>query len=150
MADKLLGVDFGAARTGLAVSDDLGMYAHGIGNVKSYNADKAAAEIAAKAKELGISLIVVGKPVNMDGSLGEKAQACIAFADKIAQCGNIPVTLYDERCTTVIAHTYLRESGIKTKNHRATVDSLAAEIILQDYMDMTKSKKSKDTEDKKI
>jgi len=54
----------------------------------------------------------------------------------------IPVTLYDERCTTVMAHMYLRESGIKTKNHRATVDSLAAQIILQDYMDMMKNKKS--------
>ena len=127
MAEKILGVDFGAARTGLAVSDNLGMYAHGIGNIKSYNAEKAAAEIAAKASELSVSLIVVGKPVNI--------------------C-DIPVTLYDERCTTVMAHMYLRESGIKTKNHRATVDSLAAQIILQDYMDMIKNKKSNEMKDK--
>ena len=144
MAEKILGVDFGAARTGLAVSDDLGMYAHGIGNIKSYHPEKAAKEIAAKAKELGISLIVVGKPVNMDGSLGEKAQAAQAFAAAIGEYADIPVTLYDERCTTVMAHMYLRESGIKTKDHRDTVDSLAAQIILQDYMDMMKSKNSKE------
>lgn len=148
MAEKILGVDFGAARTGLAVSDDLGMYAHGIGNIKSYNAGKAAAEIAEKAKELSVSLIVVGKPVNMDGSLGEKAQSAMAFADMIEELCDIPVTLYDERCTTVMAHMYLRESGIKTKNHRATVDSLAAQIILQDYMDMMKNKKSNEKKDK--
>ncbi len=147
MAEKILGVDFGAARTGLAVSDDLGMYAHGIGNIKSYNAGKAAAEIAEKAKELSVSLIVVGKPVNMDGSLGEKAQSAMAFADMIGELCDIPVTLYDERCTTVMAHMYLRESGIKTKNHRATVDSLAAQIILQDYMDMMKNKKSNEMKD---
>ena len=137
MAEKILGVDFGAARTGLAVSDDLGMYAHGIGNIKSYNA----------GKELSVSLIVVGKPVNMDGSLGEKAQSAMAFADMIGELCDIPVTLYDERCTTVMAHMYLRESGIKTKNHRATVDSLAAQIILQDYMDMMKNKKSNEMKD---
>ena len=148
MAEKILGVDFGAARTGLAVSDDLGMYAHGIGNIKSYNAEKAAAEIAAKASELSVSLIVVGKPVNMDGSLGEKAQSAMASADMIGGLCYIPVTLYDERCTTVMAHMYLRESGIKTKNHRATVDSLAAQIILQDYMDMIKNKKSNEMKDK--
>ncbi len=92
------------------------MYAHGIGNIKKLQCrKKAAAEIAEKAKELSVSLIVVGKPVNMDGSLGEKAQSAMAFADMIGGLCDIPVTLYDERCTTVMAHMYLRESGIKTK-----------------------------------
>ena len=86
--------------------------------------------------------------MNMDGSLGEKAQSAMAFADMIGGLCDIPVTLYDERCTTVMAHMYLRESGIKTKNHRATVDSLAAQIILQDYMDMMKNKKSNEMKDK--
>lgn len=147
MVQKILGVDLGAARTGLAVSDELGMFAHGIGNIKSYNMEKASAEIAAKAKELSVALIVVGKPVNMDGSLGEKAQSAIAFANMIEKLCDIPVTLYDERCTTVMAHMYLRESGVKTKNHRSSVDSLAAQIILQDYMDMMKNKKSNEIKD---
>ena len=134
MAEKILGVDFGAARTGLAVSDDLGMYAHGIGNIKSYNAEKAAAEIAAKASELSVSLIVVGKPVNMDGSLGEKAQSAMAFADMIGGLCDIPVTLYDERCTTVSAHIALNATDTRGKKRKAVVDAVAATMILEDYL----------------
>ncbi len=137
-AKKLLGVDFGMARTGLAHSDDLGIFAVGMGNVKSYNREKAAAEVAAKAIEIGAETIVMGKPVNMDGSSGEKVALVEEFAALIATHTDIPIEYYDERLSTVSAHRILCDSGLKTKKHKDIVDSLAAEIILQSYMDSKK------------
>jgi putative Holliday junction resolvase len=138
-AKKLLGVDFGLARTGLAHSDDLGIFAIGMGNVKSYNREKAAAEVAAKAVEIGAQTIVIGKPLNMDGSSGEKVAMVEEFAALIAQHTDTPIEFYDERLSTVSAHRFLSEGvGMKASKHRKVVDSLAAEIILQSYMDSKK------------
>ena len=140
-AKKLLGVDYGMARTGLAHSDDLGMFAVAMGNVKSYNPAKAAVEVAAKAEEIGAETIVIGKPMNMDGTSGEKVQLVEEFAALIAEHTNIPIEFYDERLSTVSAHRLLSEElGVKAKKHKKVVDSLAAEIILQSYMDLQKNK----------
>ena len=141
--EKLLGVDFGAARTGLARSDDLGIYAVGMGNIKSYNVEKAAEEIAKKAGEISADRIIVGKPLNMNGSEGEKARLCEEFGALISKYTSIPIEFYDERLTTVMAHQILGNSGVKAKDRKNIVDSLAAEIILQGYMDMQKNKKSR-------
>ena len=138
-AKKLLGVDFGLARTGLAHSDDLGIFAIGMGNVKSYNREKAAAEVAAKAIEIGAETIVIGKPLNMDGTSGEKVQMVQEFAQMISLHTDIPIEFYDERLSTVSAHRFLSEGiGMKASKHKKIVDSLAAEIILQSYMDSHK------------
>jgi putative Holliday junction resolvase len=135
-AKKLLGVDYGEARTGLAYSDDLGLCAIAMGNVKSYNREKAAKEIAEKAAEIGAELIVIGKPLNMNGTAGEKVAAAEEFAAMIAQYTDIPMEFHDERLSTVSAHRFLSEEmGVKAKKHKKIVDSLAAEIILQSYMD---------------
>ena len=146
MTDKLkrlLGVDLGAARTGLARSDDLGMYSVGLGNIKSYDLDKAALKVAEKAEEINADIIIIGKPVNMNGTLGEKAQLCEQFGQKVSKFTKIPIDFFDERLTTVEAHRILGESGIRAKNRKNIVDSLSAEIILQGYMDMLKNKNSK-------
>lgn len=135
---KLLGIDFGDARTGIAYSDALGLTAVGAGFVKSYNPQKAAAEIAQKAKELGTELIVVGKPLNMNGTHGPRAEAAERFGALLSELTGIPVVYYDERRTTVQAHEILTESGVFGKKRKNTVDSLAAEIILQSYMDSQK------------
>lgn len=137
---RYMGVDFGAARTGIARSDDLGMYTVGLGNIKSYNVEKAAMEIAAKAEEIKADVIVVGKPVNMDGSCGEKAQNAVKFGEMIAEHTNIKIEYFDERLTTVMAHQILGDSGIKAKDRKNVVDSLSAELILQGYMDTVKNK----------
>ncbi|MCQ2770508.1 MAG: Holliday junction resolvase RuvX [Clostridia bacterium] len=137
---KILGVDFGAARTGLAKSDDLFMFSVGLGNIKSYNVEKAAQDVAAKANEINADIVVVGKPINMDGSCGEKAQNAIKFGEMISQYTNAKIDYFDERLTTVMAHQILGDSGIKAKNRKNVVDSLSAEIILQGYMDMIKNK----------
>lgn len=132
---KLLGVDYGEARTGLARSDALGLYAVGMGNIKSYHIEKTAAEIVRVAKENGIERIVIGKPVNMNGTYGEKVEKVTELACLIGELTEIPVDFYDERMTTVSAHKILSESGVRAKNRREIVDSLAAELILQGYMD---------------
>lgn len=132
---KLLGVDYGEARTGLARSDALGLYAVGMGNIKSYHIEKTAAEIVRVAKENGIERIVIGKPVNMNGTYGEKVEKVTELARLIGELTEIPVDFYDERMTTVSAHKILSESGVRAKKRREIVDSLAAELILQGYMD---------------
>ena len=132
---KLLGVDYGEARTGLARSDALGLYAVGIGHIKSYRMDRTAAEIVRTAKENGIERIVIGKPVNMNGTCGEKVEKVTELARLIGELSDIPVDFYDERMPTMSAHKILSESGIRAKNRREVVDSLAAELILQGYMD---------------
>ena len=132
---KLLGVDYGEARTGLARSDALGLYAVGMGNIKSYHIEKTAAEIVRVAKENGIERIVIGKPVNMNGTYGEKVEKVTELARLIGELTEIPVDFYDERMTTGSAHKILSESGVRAKNRREIVDSLAAELILQGYMD---------------
>lgn len=132
---KMLGVDYGEARTGLAHSDALGLYAVGMGNIKSCNMEKAAADIAAKAAEIGAELIVIGKPVNMNGTMGEKVEKVTHLGELIATHTDIPIDFYDERMTTMSAHKILQESGIRAKNRKQIIDSLAAELILQGYMD---------------
>ncbi len=135
----LLGVDYGEARTGLARSDALGLYAVGMGHIKSYRIDETAAEIVRVAKENGIRRIVIGKPLNMNGTCGEKVEKVTELARLISEMTEIPVDFYDERMTTVCAHQILSQSGVRAKNRRGVVDSLAAELILQGYMDKNRN-----------
>ena len=137
---KLLGVDYGEARTGLAYSDALGLYAVGMGHIKSYDMEKAAADIAAKAIEIGAQTIVIGKPVNMNGTFGEKVEKVEKLGELIQSHTQIPIAFFDERMTTVRAHQILQESGVRAKNRKQIIDSLAAELILQGYMDMKRNK----------
>ena len=139
MVKRILGVDYGDARTGLAYSDAMGLTAVGWCNVKSYNTEKAAEEIAVKAKEIGAELIVIGKPLNMNGTAGPRAEAALAFGETLKKYTDIPITFFDERRTTVQAHEILTQTGVFGKKRKDTVDTLAAEIILQSYMDKQKN-----------
>ena len=112
---KLLGVDYGEARTGLAYSDALGLYAVGMGNIKSYDMEKTALDIAMKAKEIGAQTIVIGKPVNMNGTFGEKVEKVQKLAEMIHKHTDLPIEFFDERMTTVRAHQILQESGVRAK-----------------------------------
>lgn len=137
---KYLGVDFGEARTGLAYSDALGLTAVGAGCIKSYNPEKAADEIAKKAEELNIDLIVIGKPLNMNGTSGARAELAEHFGAMISSRTKIPVTFFDERRTTVQASAILTETGVFGKKRKNAIDSLSAQIILQTYMDLHNNK----------
>ena len=136
---KILGVDFGDVRTGLAVSDALGMLAVGAGCVKG-GFRKTAEAVAAAAKEHGAALIVVGNPINMNGTEGPRSEKCRAFAEAVAELTSLPVELYDERLTTVSAHRFLSDANVRGKKRKTAVDELSATIILQDYLDGRKKK----------
>ncbi len=135
----MLGVDYGEARTGLAYSDALGLYAVGMKNVKGYNLEKAAEEIVKAAREIGAEVIVIGKPYNMNFTAGEKVEKVMELGRIISTLCDIPIDYYDERLTTVSAHQLLQDSGISSKKRRGVIDTVAAELILQGYMDKQKN-----------
>lgn len=135
MIGKKLGVDYGDVRTGLAVSDPSGLIATGVGTVKPGGMRNTARAVAAAAEEHGCVGIVVGLPKNMDGSEGFRAETVQAFVALLGEETELPVELFDERLSTVEAHRMMDLTGTHGKKRRDTVDTLSAQIILQDYLD---------------
>jgi putative Holliday junction resolvase len=135
---KILAVDFGDARTGLAVSDASRFLASGIGYVAPGGIEKTAEAVAAVAKEQRAVAVVVGLPVNMDGSEGSRAARYRKFAALLkAQCA-LPVAMFDERMTTMTASRYLNETNTRGKKRKTVIDTLSAQIILQNCLDRLK------------
>ncbi|MBQ4350708.1 MAG: Holliday junction resolvase RuvX [Clostridia bacterium] len=135
----IVGIDFGDARTGVAVCDPYEMMASDAGCVAADSYKKALEKVGARVKELGAELIVVGNPVNMDGSAGWRSEKCKAFARELSEQTGIPAVLYDERLTTVSAHKILSENNVRGKKRKATVDTLSASLILEDYLKFRKN-----------
>lgn len=135
----IMGVDFGDARTGLAVCDKYEMMASRAGLIDG-GFKKALNGTAARAKELGAELIIVGNPVNMNGTEGPRSQKCRDFAEELRALTGIPVEMYDERLTTVSAHSFLSMSGLDSRQHKKHVDELSAQLILEDYMKLRKNR----------
>lgn len=138
MAGRILGVDYGEARTGLAVSDALGFMANGIGNIEERDINRLLNKLAEKAAELGVEKIVMGHPVNMNGTLGPKSEKVQKLAERLREKTGLDVVLFDERCTTMAAHQFLNETNTRGKKRKGVVDTLSAQIILQNYMDSNK------------
>lgn len=138
---KIMSVDLGKARTGIALSDESENFAFPKEVITEYNEERLIDKVSAKAHELSATLIVVGHPKNMDGSEGERAQECAAIAEKIKQKSGIEVVLWDERCTTVSAHTVLNFNDTRGKKRKETVDAVAAVMILEDYLRYRKNSK---------
>ena len=137
---KLLGVDFGDKRTGLAVSNDMRTLASGIPQISVGGMQKTAAAVAQVAKDRAVVGIVVGLPVNMDGSHGERARHAEKFAGLLrealtALAVEIPVVMQDERMTTMAASRYLNETDTRGSKRKGVIDTLSAEIILQNALD---------------
>lgn len=132
---RILGVDYGDVRTGLAVSDPTGFLASGIGYVKPGGMKNTAVAVAAAAKEQGAVGIVVGLPKNMNGSEGERSEVIRAFVALLAEETPLPIVLLDERLSTMQAHRYLSFTEVGGKKRKQVVDTLSAQIILQDYLD---------------
>lgn len=130
---RTMAVDLGSARTGVAVSDELGMLAQPWKTLPGGEASLEA--VAAAAGELRPGRILVGLPRNMDGTYGPAAEAARAFAEKLRARVPCPVDLWDERLTTVAAQRSLRESGRKARDQRGVVDQVAAQILLQSWLD---------------
>lgn len=134
-----MSVDLGKARTGLAISDKGESFAFPKGVITEYNTEKLIDKICFSAKENGAELLVVGLPKNMDGSLGWRAEECTEIAEKIKSKSGIEVVLWDERCTTVSAHTALNFTDTRGKKRKNVVDAVAAVIILEDYLSYRKN-----------
>lgn len=132
---RLLGVDFGDKRTGLAISNEGQTMASGLCQIQVGGMQRTAAEAARIAAEQGAVACVVGLPVNMDGSHGPRSAHAEKFARLLGETSGLPVVLQDERMTTMAASRYLNETDTRGKQRKAVIDTLSAEIILQDALD---------------
>ena len=131
---KILAVDYGDARTGIAMSDLLCSIVGSTAVIHSRNQDKTLDEIMRLVKENGVGEIVVGLPKNMDGSEGVRAELCRQFADRLREATGLQVSMWDERRTTVEAHNILSQHNYHGKKRKNTVDAVAASLILEGYL----------------
>ena len=136
---KILAVDYGDTRTGLAMCDRTEFLASPLGVIHEYNFDRCVQQVAYAVEEYQIGKVVVGHPKNMDGSEGDRAKKCELFAEKLRALVSVPVVLWDERRTTVTAHQYLNETNTRGKKRKDVVDEVAATIILESYLSWRKN-----------
>ncbi len=133
---RILGIDYGEARTGLSVCDENETVATVIGTVHERDKERLADKITAVCAEEKIQKIVLGLPKNMDGTEGFRAEHTHKFCDLLAQrMPEMPMDFYDERMTTMVASRFMMEGNTKGKKKKASIDALSAQIILQDYID---------------
>ena len=131
---KIMGVDYGDARTGIAISDLMCTIVGSTCVVPSRNTEKAIADIVKLCKDNMVGEIVVGLPKNMDGTEGVRAELCREFAAKLGEATGLKITMWDERRTTVEAHNILSQHNYHGKKRKNTVDAVAASLILEGYL----------------
>lgn len=131
---KIMAVDYGDVRTGLAISDSTETLASPAGVIEETNYKTLTKKLADKSKELDAQLIIIGEPLNMDGSKGIRAEKCEKLARFLTKFVSIPVKLWDERQSTVEADLYLHRADHKSKNRKNVIDAAAATVILQSYL----------------
>lgn len=131
---KIMAIDYGDAHTGIAVSDATMTLAGFSTVIDSRKADVVAAEIVRLIAEHGVTELVLGYPKNMDGTLGPRAEKCAAFGETLKELTGLPLTLWDERRSTVEAHNILFNNGKNAKQRKKTVDAVAASLMLEGYM----------------
>ena len=131
---RVMAIDYGDARTGIAVSDASGLLAGHTAVIQGRDPDRVAEEIAKIAAERRAEELVMGFPRNMDGTEGPRADLYRAFAALVEEKTGMPVRLWDERRTTIEAHQILHASGKKMKAHKKNVDAVAASLILEGYL----------------
>jgi putative Holliday junction resolvase len=135
---RIMGIDYGDARTGVAMSDLLCSIVGSTVVVPSRNRDKAIADIVRLAKEQEVGKIVVGLPRNMDGTEGPRAQLCREFANLLGDATGLKIVMWDERRTTVEAHNILSQHNYHGQKRKNTVDAVAASLILEGYLNSQK------------
>lgn len=131
---KIMAVDLGDARTGLACCDRTETLASPIGVLHDKDFESILRKVAVAVEEYDVKQVVVGHPKNMNNTIGERAQKCELFAQRLAALVMVPVTLWDERSTTVSAHNILNATDTRGKKRKAVVDAVAATIILESYL----------------
>lgn len=132
---RILGIDYGDVRIGLAVSDLTGMIAQAVGVISGRDEDERLSELSDYMARYSPETVVLGYPLNMNGTKGERAEKSEAFADKLREKFGVKVVLWDERLSSMAAHRTLEEAGISGKKRKGKVDPLAAVFILQGYLD---------------
>lgn len=144
-----MGIDYGDARIGIAISDPFGWTAQGLDTIDwKDNLSLPIEKISKLVREYGIEKIIVGYPVNMNGTLGERALKTENFIRKLTEkIENISIVKWDERLTTVAAHRILSEAGIKASKRKKSVDRIAATYILQGYLDSIRNETSNNDDD---
>jgi putative Holliday junction resolvase len=136
-------VDFGDARTGLAICDSSELLASPVCVVQERDFECCARKVAERAAEQKAEQIVVGYPKNMNNTIGERAEKCAAFAKLLETLTGLETVLWDERCTTVSAHNFLNVTNTRGKKRKAVVDAVAAVIILESYLGYRKNSSDK-------
>ena len=131
---RIMAIDYGDARIGLAVSDPTGLICGEAWTMEEWNMERACTRIIDEAQKRDVERFVLGLPKNMDGSEGPRAEISRRFAKMLEDGCGIPVTLWDERRSSIEAHAILHASGKKERAHRRTVDAVAASIILEGYL----------------
>jgi putative Holliday junction resolvase len=141
---RILGIDLGDKKIGLALSDPMGWTAQGLEVITSKGAiDEDISKIKEYVDQYEVEKIIVGLPLNMDGSSGPRAEKARAFAARLGKKLNIAVEMTDERLTTVAAERFLLEADLSRKKRRKVIDKMAAVMILQSYLDLKASKENK-------
>ena len=136
---RIMAIDYGDAHTGIAVSDPTGLLAGYTDTITAYRPEIVAERIAALAAEHGAEELVLGHPLNMDGSRGPRAEKAETMAALLREATGLPVVLWDERRTTVDAHQILLSAGKNAKKRKKVVDAVAASLILEGYLTYKKS-----------
>ncbi len=131
---RIMGIDYGDARTGLAVSDEMNILVGEAWTVNEWDAQRLAETIVQEAKARSVGRLVLGLPKNMDGTEGARAGKCRALAAMLEGMTDIPIVMWDERRSSIEAHAILHANGKKEKKHRKTVDAVAASLILEGYL----------------
>lgn len=137
---RIMAIDYGDAHTGIAISDPTGLLTGYCTTINAYRPEIVAARIAALAVEHGVEELVLGYPKNMDGTLGPRAEKAQAMAALLQEASSLPVTLWDERRTTIDAHQILMNSGKNAKKRKKAVDAVAASLILEGYLTFKKQR----------
>lgn len=140
MCVRIMAIDYGDARTGVAISDATGLIAGFTTVIAQRNREKAADAVAALVREHGVEELVMGFPKNMDGTEGPRATLYREFAALLAERTGLEPVLWDERRTSIDAHQILHANGRREKNHRKTVDAVAASLILEGYLTFRKNR----------
>ncbi len=138
---RIMAVDYGESRTGIAICDPTEFLASPVCIIKEKNTLKAIEKVAEKAKELKAEMIVVGHPLNMDGSRGERAEKCAFVKEEVAKLSGIETVLWDERATTKTALGMLSDSGTFGKKRKEVLDAVAATVILENFLRWRKNNK---------
>ncbi len=138
---RIMAIDYGDAHTGIAISDPTGLLTGFSTTINAYRPEAVAQQIAQLAQQHGVEELVLGHPINMDGTRGPRAEKAASMAQLLGEVTGLPVALWDERRTTIDAHQILLSNGKNAKKRKKTVDAVAASLILEGYLTYKKSQR---------